>query len=504
MVEHTGDVMYRLRFDTMRYDYMSPSIVRLTGYTVDEIHQVGWDAIVEKRMTMQGLAITSEDLRLQRLPESIGPFHADYLIRTKSGTQRWLEDRADPWHDQDGNLIGSIGLLSDITERKLLEDRLRQAQKMEAIGKLSGGVAHDFNNLLTVINGYADLLLGQSTSGTFAFDAATQILHAGESAAKLTGNLLAFSRQQMFAPQKLNLNTLLDRTTQILGRTIGEDIRFATVLAPELGSIMADPGQIEQVVMSLVSNAREAMPRGGKLTIQTSNVVLDATYARFHPGAKPGPYVMLAVGDTGHGMDAATIARIFEPFFTTKDERTVGKGAGLGLAAVYGIVDQCGGVIDVYSEPGIGTTFNIYFPRVDLPAVVANANVDHEDLPRGTETILVIEDERQVRTLTRHLLESSGYTVIEADGGDQALSLVAKRFDPIALLLSDVVMPGMSGPRIADELSKRVRDLKVIFMSGFTDDMMVRHGLVSGSVNFLQKPFTTAALVRKVRAVLDG
>ena len=403
-----------------------------------------------------------------------------------------------------GTLLGSVGILSDITERKLLEEKLRQAQKMQAIGKLAGGIAHDFNNLLTVINGYAELLRSQSPDNTFAYEAADKILNAGESAAKLTGHLLAFSRQQIFTPQKLDLNVVLERVGQIVQRTIGEDLTFATVLSPQLGLILADPGQIEQIVMNLVSNAREAMPRGGKLTIQTLPANLDESYARLHPDARVGPYVMLAVGDTGRGMDEETRRRIFEPFYTTKDERLVGKGAGLGLAAVYGMVKQCGGAIDVYSELGLGSTFKVYFPRIDQPTSAPGDSQGQDVLPRGTETILVIEDEGPVRQVARMLLERRGYTVIEAEGGEQALRLTEACVEPIHLLLTDVVMPGLSGPDIASLLGERFPKLKVVYMSGFTDDMVFRHGVITAGVNFLQKPFTPASLTQKVRAILDG
>ncbi|HLZ09756.1 MAG TPA: ATP-binding protein, partial [Chloroflexota bacterium] len=417
---------------------------------------------------------------------------------------RWLDDRSEPWRDKDGKLLGSVGILTDITERKLLENRLRQAQKMEAIGKLAGGIAHDFNNLLTVINGYADLLRNQLEVDTFPHKAASQILSAGASATKLTEHLLAFSRQQLFTPQKLDLNALLERLGQIVQRTIGEDVEFTTILAPEPGMILADPGQIEQVVLNLVSNARDAMPGGGKLSIQTANVDLDETYVRLHPDAHVGQNVMLAVGDTGHGMDAATRARVFEPFFSTKEERTVGKGSGLGLAAVHGIVSQCGGTIDVYSELGLGTTFKVYFPQIDVETPVSGKSNQRDALPRGSETIMVVEDEPKLRLLARLLLEAHGYQVLDAEGGAQAMQAATNHARPIDLVLTDVVMPGLNGPQVAEELTRLFPDLKVVYMSGFTDDMVFRHGVISEGVNFLQKPFTAAGLILKVRDTLDN
>jgi CheY-like chemotaxis protein len=285
---------------------------------------------------------------------------------------------------------------------------------------------------------------------------------------------------------------------------VGEDVTFTTVLDPELGQIRADPSQLQQIIISLATNAREAMASGGKLTLQTANVDLDESYLDGRLPALAGAHVMLAVGDTGHGIDPAIRARIFEPFFTTKDEKLVGKGAGLGLAAVYGMVQQCGGAIAVYSEVGFGSTFKIYFPRIDWPIAPFTLGIEAESLPGGSETILVIEDEEQLRVMARVLLEDRGYTVFEASGGDDAIKIVDALTSPLDLVLTDVVMPGLSGPQIAEQLVTRNPDLQVVFMSGFTDDMVVRHGVLASGDHFVQKPFTSATLVRKIRHVLDA
>ncbi|HLZ08761.1 MAG TPA: response regulator [Chloroflexota bacterium] len=504
MVEHTGDAIYRLRFDTRRYDYISPTIENLTGYTTQEINDLGWKTLIEKRLTSSGQEQTADQLAHTRSKETDGSYRVDYLIRTKSGQHRWLADHSEPWHDDDGVLQGSVGILSDITERKQLEEQLLQTQKMDAVGKLAGGIAHEFNNLLTVINGYAEMLRDRLPPSTFSYDAAGKILDAGEVAASLTSQLLAFTRQQLASPKTVNLNTLIASFGPIVGQMVGEDVAFTTILDPDLGLILADPNQIQQMIITLATNAREAMESGGKLTLQTANVDLDESNIDGRPPAKSSRHVMLACGDTGLGIDPAIRERIFDPFFTTKDEKVVGKGAGLGLAAVYGIVQQCGGTIAVYSEVGFGTTFKIYFPRTDPLVKPPTTGADAERVPGGSETILVIEDEDQLRVLTRILLESRGYRVFEASRGDQALRIADGLTSPPDLILTDVVMPGLSGPKVAEELVARYPNLGVLYMSGFTDDMVVRHGVLASGDNFLQKPFTSAALARKVRFVLDS
>jgi signal transduction histidine kinase len=385
------------------------------------------------------------------------------------------------------------------------EEQLRQAQKMEAIGQLAGGVAHDFNNLLTIIRGYSDLLLngilGEKDS---ARDAVEEIRKAAERAASLTRQLLAFSRRQVLAPRVFVLNSVLQDMDKMLRRLIGEDIQLTFTLAKDLGAVKVDPGQIEQVLLNLVVNARDAMPRGGRLTIETANVQLDDNYAGTHPDVTPGPYVMMAVTDSGCGMDAATQARIFEPFFTTKGPD---KGTGLGLATVYGIVKQSGGSIYVYSEVGRGTCFKVYLPRhegapvaeqVSAPAPTAKVS------SHGKETLLIVEDDNSVRALTRTVLRSYSYDVIEAIDADDALKWVSEHAQPIHLLVTDLVMPGMSGRELAERVTELRPGLKVLYVSGYTDDAVVRHGLLQQEVAFLQKPFTPKTLASKVREVLDN
>jgi PAS domain S-box-containing protein len=389
----------------------------------------------------------------------------------------------------------------DITGAKRLEEQYRQAQKMEAVGQLAGGVAHDFNNLLTIINGYADLLLQSLPPDDPSRGLISEIHRAGERSAGLTRQLLAFSRQQVLAPRVLDLNAVVSDTEKMLRRMIGEDVRLATSPAPGLWLVKADPGQVEQVLLNLAVNARDAMPTGGRLTIETRNVELDAGYAAGHPGAHPGPHVLLAVSDTGCGMTDEVKARIFEPFFTTKGP---GKGTGLGLATVYGIVTQSGGHVGVYSEAGVGTTFKVYLPRAEGPVGGSKVRAGALAPPRGAETVLLVEDDPGVRALSRHILAGCGYTVLEAGDGDEAARAAVRHAGLVHLLVTDVVMPGGGGRAVADRLLERCPGLKVLYVSGYTDDAVVRHGVLHESVNFLQKPFTPAALAWKVREVLDG
>ncbi len=392
-----------------------------------------------------------------------------------------------------------IAVQHDVTERKLLEQQFRQAQKMEAIGQLAGGVAHDFNNLLTAILGYAELLAEKLKDRPREAEDLDEIRKAGERAASLTRQLLAFSRQQVFERKVLDLNRLIAEIEKMLRRLIGEDVDLVTVLDPALAYVWADAGQLEQVVMNLAVNARDAMPRGGKLTIETSNVELDEEYARLHTPVRPGRYVMIAVSDTGVGMDAATRSRIFEPFFTTKER---GKGTGLGLATVYGIVKQSGGYIWAYSEPGKGSTFKIYLPPADQSLLPEEDRVGETPSVRGTETVLLVEDEESVRTLSRAILESYGYRVLEAAGAEEAIETVRAYQQPIHLLLTDVIMPSMGGPDLASRIRTLRPGIKVLYMSGYTDETIFRHGHLEQGRLFLQKPFTPEALARKVREAL--
>jgi signal transduction histidine kinase len=388
----------------------------------------------------------------------------------------------------------------EMSQTEALQEQVRQAQKMEAIGTLAGGVAHDFNNLLTVITGYVDVLLQGSMPEDTARGFIEEIGQAAARAASLTRQLLAFSRQQMLEPKILDLNAIVRNTDSMLRRLIGEDVSVTLALAPDLGLVKADPGQLEQVIMNLAVNSRDAMPRGGRLTIETANVELDASYAQSHLAVRPGRYVLLAISDTGCGMDAATRARIFEPFFTTKAQ---GKGSGLGLATVFGIVKQSEGQIWVYSEPGQGSTFKIYLPRADESAAVPVAP-SRRNAPPGTETILLVEDDANVRAVTELALQMGGYRVLSAGEGRDAIRLAEEHPGPIHLLMSDVVMPGMGGRAVAEAVRALRPDIRVLYLSGYTDDAVVRHGILHEEVAFLQKPYTLVALATKVREVLSA
>ncbi|MES2638922.1 MAG: ATP-binding protein [Myxococcota bacterium] len=437
------------------------------------------------------------------------PFDLEAEILTAGGNRRWIRAIGNPRRDVSGTITHIDGSVQDITPQRLaealhleLEDRLRQAQKMETVGRLAGGVAHDFNNLLSVVLGYSALLRAEFPEGDPIRADLEEIHAAGLRARDLTGELLAFSRQQVLQPKVVDLDAVVRGMEKMLRRLIGEDVELAAPSAPGQGTVLVDPGQIGQVIMNLAVNARDAMPLGGMLTIETCRVVLDSEYVAMHPGSAPGAHMMLAVSDTGQGMDAHTQAHLFEPFFTTKE---MGKGTGLGLATVFGIVQQSGGTIWVYSEPGKGTTFKIYFPVAvgadegAMAAVSSNA-----PLVGGTETILLVEDEDEVRTLAAAVLRRCGYHVLAAPNGADALELCAQYPAPIHLLLTDVVMPRMSGPDLAARLGQVRPDTKVLFMSGYTDDAVVRHGILEARVAFIQKPIMPDPLARRVRDVLDA
>jgi PAS domain S-box-containing protein len=473
--------------------YISPAYESIWGRTCQSLYDApfSWfDAVIaEDRPSVRDAWVdaqagTGYDIR--------------YRIARPDGTTRWVRDRAFPIRDADGNVRRVAGVAEDITERHQLEQQYLQAQKMEAIGLLAGGVAHDFNNVLGVILACAELLRKKTGPNDPRRRTVDEIAKSVERASILVRQLLAFGRKQFLAPKVLDLNLVLMEMEKLLRRLLREDIELKVSAAADLGKVSADPAQIEQVIMNLVVNARDAMPAGGTLTIELMNAELDEDYARHHPSVKPGPFVMLAVTDTGAGMDAETQARIFEPFFTTKE---AGQGTGLGLATVYGVVKQSNGYIWVYSEVGLGTTFKIYLPRVDRPveSCVREATPDAE--VRGVETVLLVEDDQSLREVTQELLESGGYTVLSARDGAEALAVADEYEGNIDLLLTDVVMPGMNGPDLAARMVSKRPGLKVLYASGYTDATLHRD-IVDRGAMLIQKPFTAAALTGKVRDAL--
>jgi two-component system, cell cycle sensor histidine kinase and response regulator CckA len=504
LAQHASEEKYRLLFeanpnpmwlydpDTLIFLGVNEAAVRLYGYSSDEF-----------------LAMTTAQIRppeaapaaSEGLPEPSGDgsrSNGPTRHRRKDGSI--LEVLIASSAFTFGESIVRLVMVTDVSEKKKLESQLIQAQKMEAVGRLAGGVAHDFNNLLGVITGYSELLgknLPADGPGRGRLD---QIKAAASRAAALTRQLLAFSRKEVVQPRVLDLNEVVADIETMLHRLIGEDVRLVTKLGKDLGRVEADRGQIDQIIMNLAVNARDAMPDGGDLWIETSNAELDEAYLRTHADVRPGHYVLLAVSDSGHGMDSETLAHVFEPFFTTKPE---GKGTGLGLATVFGIAKQSGGHVNVYSEPGKGTTFKVYLPRADRHAPLLPARAPSGPLPRGTETILLVEDAEALRQMIQEVLEGAGYAVLEsADPADAALR-AAKYEGALDLVLTDVVMPGMSGPDLVRAVQGTRPAVKVLFMSGYTNDAIGRQGVIGPDLHFLQKPFTFEALLGSVRAALD-
>ncbi len=492
LIENARDFILLVDADgTVRY--ASPSVER---------EFAGDESLIGENILFLAEPADADAVRALLAPVAAGVPQKSAVFRMRSvdGTLRTLETHGSQLL-QDSAIAGIVFNARDISERQAMEERLRQAQRMEAIGTLSGGIAHDFNNLLTIIRGYAHQLLGSRLDTEKARAQVERIDEAAERAATLTSQLLAFSRRQVLQPKIFDLNTLTTGLDQMLRRLIGEHIEMNTAVENGSCLVQADTGQIEQVIMNLVINARDAMPDGGKLTLETANLELGAAYAAKHEEAHPGPYVMLAISDTGVGMDAQTQARIFEPFFTTKG---LGKGTGLGLSTAYGIVKQSGGHIGVYSEPGRGSTFKVYLPRVVEDVEPAKK----EDLPavehRGHETVLVVEDEPQLRELVELMLTSRGYSILTVENPVQAEALSKQYSGPIHLLLTDVVLPGISGREVARQVAAHRPDIKVLFTSGYTPDAIIHHGVLEAGLHFIQKPFTLETLTNKVRAVLNN
>ena len=475
--------------------YVSPQVETIFGYTPDE-----WLSQSDQWTRF----IPAEDHPIIHAAEeacvSARRFQAEYRITRKDGQIIWVSDTAVVVPGSDNHPLME-GIIVDITERKALENQLQQARRMEAVGRLAGGIAHDFNNLLTIIKGYVEMATNRSVAQPELRSDLQHIGDASERAGTLVRQLLAFSRKQVLKPKILDLNSIVLNLDKLLRRLLAETVEMKTIAGKDVGAVKADPSQIEQVIMNLVVNARDAMPNGGRILIETSNVELDDAYAQDHATVRPGRYVMLAVTDTGIGMTSDTVAHIFEPFYTTKES---GRGTGLGLSTVYGIVKQSGGYIWVYSEPGKGTAFKVYLPRVEERVEVSStAQIPAAAARDGKETILLVEDEPSVRELTRMVLSKRGYSVLEALNPADAEQLAGSHGAEIHLLLTDVVMPGMSGHELAKRLTARHRNLRVLYMSGYTHNVIAEDGTLEEGLSFLQKPFTPQVLAQKVRETLD-
>lgn len=501
LAEHVTDVIWTM--DLQRnLTFVSPSIRWLTGYDAGEYLGFSLERMLtpasheSARRELQAEMALEEDFR-----DTGRSVTLELEMLHRDGSTVWAEVKASLLRDDQGRPVGILGVTRDISARRKLEAQLQQAQKMEVVGRLAGGVAHDFNNLLTAILGYSEILLANLDGRDPNHQDALEIQKAGERAALLTRQLLAFSRRQVLQPKSLQIDLVVENLAKMLKRLIGEDIGLEIISCPDLGRVMVDPGQIEQVILNLTVNAKDAMPRGGKLTIQTVNVTLDEAYTQGHAEVRPGRYVLLAVTDTGCGMDTATRSHIFEPFFTTKE---LGKGTGLGLSMVYGIVHQSNGQIWVYSEPGQGSTFKIYLPRVTAETECALPGRAAEATPQGHETILLVEDEDGVRQIASRILRRSGYQVLEARDGSQALQICRDHRGDIPLVLTDLIMPGINGRDLVLRLASLRPGIKVVFMSGYAEDYLFdRDGLDPG-LGFIQKPFEARALTRKIWDLLHS
>jgi PAS domain S-box-containing protein len=475
-----------------RVTFASPSIAGVLGYPPAEVmgHRLR-DFVHEDDVSLLTAALDGA------LTQGSTPPITGIRFRHRTGGWRVVEGSAARLVQADGS-VSLVTTGRDVTERVRLEEQLHQAQKMEAVGRLAGGVAHDFNNLVTVILGYANLLLDQLGDDHVLHQEVDEIKRAAERAATLTQQLLSISRRQVLSVQPVDVNAILGARADLLRRLLGEDVELTLKLAPDLGRTRVDPGQVEQIVMNLAANARDAMPQGGRLSIETADVELDPTGARRH-NVQPGAYVLLAVSDTGQGMDAVTQARLFEPFFTTKEP---GKGTGLGLSTIYGIVRQCGGAILVDSEPGRGSSFRIYLPRIREEAAAPPGRLAPAQA-RGDETVVLVEDESMVKNLVSEVLRKAGYRVMEFANGREALARTRRHAGSIQLLVTDVVMPGMSGIELGRQLALGRPEMRILFLSGYADDVVARHGVLPPGSAFLQKPFTPDTLLRTVRGLLD-
>jgi len=497
LIENVSDFIVVIQADgSIRY--ASPSFEREAGEGTSLVGKNLIDLTVDEDRTAVLNLIAAVQLRPMTEDETPAPMEAEFHIQQRDGGVRNLEASATNLL-QHPAVNGIVVNARDVTERRKLEEQLMRAQRMEAIGTLSGGVAHDFNNILTVILGHTEVLLQAMKSSPMSGHLKS-IEEASRRASALTRQLLAFSRKQVLQPTVFNLNTLIMDLDKMLRRMISEDIELETVADPKLGTVKADPGQIEQVVMNLVVNARDAIRGGGRITIETANLMLDEDYVREHAGARPGPYVVLAVSDTGEGIAPDVLPHIFEPFFTTKE---VGRGTGLGLSTVYGIVKQSGGNVWVYSQPGRGSTFKIYLPRVDEPALVV-AEPAQPAAESGAETVLLVEDEPALRDLIKIALSGHGFTVLDVGNPGDAITLCKKHTAPLHLLLTDVIMPGMDGPALAKQVRIERPGIKVLYMSGYATNFIMHDGEVDPGTNFLEKPFHPRALLHKVREVLDS
>jgi two-component system, cell cycle sensor histidine kinase and response regulator CckA len=496
LAENIQEVFWITEADFSRILYISPAYEVTWGRPCEEVYRnpLSWIEAIhpDDRPRIEESAAT-----LAKQPDL---FQWDYRIRRPDGSIRWIQDRGFPVRDSHGVVYRFAGVSEDVTERKSLQDQLLQSQKMEAIGRLAGGIAHDFNNLLTAINGYSQIALDRVNSLDPLHADLEEIQKAGQRAAGLTRQLLAFSRKQVLQPKVVDLNQLVSDTERLLKRLIGEDIELRTALDPGTGRVLVDPGQVEQVIVNLAVNARDAMPKGGVLKLETSLAELDEAYAAAHPSVTPGRYVLLAVSDTGTGLSDKVKAHLFEPFFTTKEQ---GKGTGLGLATVHGIIKQSRGHVAVYSELGQGTVFKVYLPRTDASVTATAAPPPSSDKLGGHETILLVEDDDVVRTLARTVLTRAGYKIIEARRGDEALAIADGHPSTIHLVLTDLIMPGMNGADLTRTVKARHPAIRTLYASGYTDLSMIKEDALDLAAPFLGKPFTPASLLLKVREVLD-